>query len=101
MYLMRVHGHAHTFSPKEVATTPAYTGSALRSFWRQGRDSSRLTMLVGGKELRPDNQPDVNVLSCVRRASYGSGSRWNGRPGSAISLPQGLGSRREEDTPVG
>ena len=42
----------------EVVIPPARTRSALRSFWRQGRDSSRLTMLVGGKQLRPDNQPD-------------------------------------------
>ncbi len=44
--------------PREVVTTAARTGSALRSFYRQGRDSSRLTKLVGGKRLRPDNQPD-------------------------------------------
>src|SRR5215217_8741279 len=91
MYLVSVHAHAYTFSPGgRVATSPARTASALRSLWRQGRDSSRLTDRVGGRASGLTTSRTVYVLSCVRRASYGSGSRRNGRQGSAISLfPRG------------
>ena len=43
--------------PKEVVTHCTHWERAA-VVYRQGRDSSRLTMLVGGRQLRPDNQPD-------------------------------------------
>jgi hypothetical protein len=40
-------------------------------------------------------------VSCIRRASYGRGSRWNGRQGSAISLPQGWARDPDKIPPWG
>jgi hypothetical protein len=54
------------------------------------RDGSRRPFeVVGatGSGLRISRRSEF--LSCVRRAGYGCGSRRNGRPGSAISLPLG------------
>lgn len=40
-------------------------------------------------------------LSCIRRASYGRGSRWNERQGSVISLPQGWARDPDKIPPWG
>jgi hypothetical protein len=50
-------------------------------------------------DVRPHNQPAVDLVNGISRAAKGVGSRWNGRPNGAISSSKG--SRPGQDTPEG
>jgi hypothetical protein len=82
-----------------MSHTPA-PGARLRS--RHGRDGSGLTFqTVGGDRVRPDNQPEVYVVSGIRRAVPGPGPRWNGRPNDAISFSPWSGLATATVYPMG